>query len=676
MTERVGVMFKNLKLSVKTSIVVTFVLIIGFFVLWKTVNEKSSVLVGDMITNQMKDAVESRTSIINNYVSTAEEYLTAFAKSDEVRNVLLTKGERKALKRAQQYTVEFASVKDIFEGLYIASPKTYVYTHTSENAIGIYTRKGDSLKSFQNTILSEEKLTNLGILKSPGTGSMCISMYYPVFNNGKCIGYVGAAVYANKLTDSITSLPVNGLPDCEYIFLNAETGEYLYNEDEEMISQVTEEKGYLDILDELKNNNSSKVGIKEYQDNEKKDQIVVYCNIPERNWVFAIKDKKENVYSSLDSLKKTISILSVVIAGIMIVIMVFVMAMLGRTLTAISKSIKKLGDMDLSVNSSLKKYDGRKDEIGIICNALNKACENLQSYIGEVDLQLSSMANGDFTRESNVHFIGDFTNLKKSMDKIQNALRRSFHEIRVVSGELVGGSQSVADSASKLAETANRSNVLITEIESNVKDVTDRVSVSAELAANAKTETDEAAEFVCASREKMDELSMALQEINKATEQIKGISTKMEKIAKQTNILALNALVEASRSGVAGRGFAVVAEDIRKLAEESNEAAADSFKLINEAVGSVDRGIIIGNETAEYLGKIVSQTNTIDEAVSNIAEETRLQDEILKEIRNHLADFSHAVEVTAGMSEQCAAASVQLDGQTNVLRENINHYNV
>ena len=244
-------MLKKLKISVKTSILVTIVLIIGFFTLWDMVDKKSTNLVQQGITNQMTDAVESRATIINNYVSSAEEYMVAFSLSDEVKNVLRTKGEPEALRKAQEYTVEYAKIKGVFEGLYIASPETYIYTHTSESVAGIRTRKDDELPAFQKQILVEGKLTNLGIMPSRGTGGMCISMYYPVFENGECLGFVGAAVFANNLMESITSLEIGGLPNVEYIFLNVETGEYLYNSDELLLCTVTEEKGCLEVLDKL-----------------------------------------------------------------------------------------------------------------------------------------------------------------------------------------------------------------------------------------------------------------------------------------------------------------------------------------------------------------------------------------------------------------------------------------
>ena len=129
--------------------------------------------------------------------------MSAFALGDEVRQLLRAPEDPRALTRAQNYTQDFAAIKGIFEGLYIATPDTHVLTHTSKDAVGITTRSGDSLKTFQDTILPKRSLTNLGIMKSPGTGSMILSMYMPIHEGQQCVGYVGAGVYASHLMDAL-----------------------------------------------------------------------------------------------------------------------------------------------------------------------------------------------------------------------------------------------------------------------------------------------------------------------------------------------------------------------------------------------------------------------------------------------------------------------------------------
>lgn len=189
----------NRKLASRIGIITTAITFAGLLLLWFIVSSHVASIVENNITNQMIDAVESRAAIINDYVTSAEEYMTAFALSSEVRDLLAKPEDSLLLQNGQKYTEDFAAVKGIFEGLYIATPSTYILTHTSQNAIGITTRSGESLDEFRDTILSEPQLTNLGIMKSPGTGSMILSMYYPLFDGRNCIGYVGAGVYASQL---------------------------------------------------------------------------------------------------------------------------------------------------------------------------------------------------------------------------------------------------------------------------------------------------------------------------------------------------------------------------------------------------------------------------------------------------------------------------------------------
>lgn len=669
-------MYRNIKISVRTSIMVTVLLLVGFFVLWIRVDNKATVMVTDIISNQMSDAVESRSAIINDYVKQAEEYMIAFSRSDEVRNILLDPENEEYVKRAQQYTVDFANVKGVFEGLYIATPETLILTHTSESAIGITTRKGDALAPFQQMIMTSDHLTNLGIMKSPGTGNMCISMYYPLFENGKCIGYVGSAVYADRLMEALMNLPVEGLPNSEYVFLNVETGEYLYDEDPEKLCTVTEDEGYLEILDILKDDPETLTGIHTYTDEEEVEQMVAYHLIADRNWVFALKDTKANVYDSLYGIRRTIALVCVTIGLVVIVLLIIVLSTVGRQLKLISTAIEKLGDMDLGAGNYLDKYSKQRDEVGVICNALQRTCKNLENYIGEVDLQLSTMAKGDFTRANNMQFAGEFKKLQGSMDTIQGALRETFQEIGSVTDELVLGSESVSNSATMLANAAGEANSLVAEIESLSEDMANGISESADFAKNAKVEADQATQVVLTGQEKMNALADAMKKIENATSAIEGISNNLESIAKQTNILALNALVEANRAGDSGRGFSVVANEIRLLAEQSSEAAKNAYDLIHETLQCVSVGMQIGDETSSTLRQVVEQTQNIDDSVKKIAETMQVQKDRLQSITKGLKDISKTVDTTAAMSEQSAAASNELDGQTNVLRENINRFRV
>lgn len=669
-------MFKNLKIAVKTGIIVTIVLGISFLGLWKAIDNRTEAMLDSIITSQIEDAVESRTQIINDYVNNAEEYLEAFALSSEVKNLLLHPDSEEYYQKAQQYTVDYAGIKGIFEGLYIAGTDTHVYTHTNEKIVGIQTREGSRLKEFQDTILAKKEFANLGILKSPNSGAMCISMYCPIYDGDTCIGFAGAAVYAENLMDSLLSLKLDSLPDSEYVFLNAETEEYLYNEDKELLCTQTTDAGYQKMLAAVKKNSSISTGVQEYTDENGVEQLVFYRNIPERNWVFAIRDTKAQIYQNLTDMQRTTAYLFVGIAFLVIAVILFIVSGIGCQLTIIRKAIERLGRMEISTGSEIQKFKTQKNEVGIICNSLDKTCNNLKDYIQEVDTLLSTMAHGDFTRQSNLEFAGDFLPLQQSLVLIQNALKHSFCEIHTVTEELVCGSQSVADSASNLANAAGNASMLVSEINQTISEISEQIASSTNSALLAQQETTDAANSVALSHRRMEELSNAMANISDATAAIENISSKMENISKNTNLLALNAMVEASRAGEAGKGFSVVANEIRLLAEQASEAAKSTYDLISSTLEQVNEGLRISEETTKCLNDVERQTSTIRDSVNLIVTAATTQNDKLSAISGRLDDISRTVETTAAMAQQSAAASSQLDGQTNVLRENISHYYV
>ena len=107
-------MLKNLKIATRTGILITLVLIIGFWGLWKSIDHQTSTITEQSITNQMTDAVKSRATIIDDYVKSAEDYLVAFGQAEEVKNLLKEVMET-ACKMSVPFTVEVESGKTWYE---------------------------------------------------------------------------------------------------------------------------------------------------------------------------------------------------------------------------------------------------------------------------------------------------------------------------------------------------------------------------------------------------------------------------------------------------------------------------------------------------------------------------------------------------------------------------------
>ena len=536
----------NRKLATRIGILTTMITVTGMLLLWFIMSNRIASIVKNNITNQMIDAVESRASIINDYVISAEEYVTAFALSSEVRNLLNNPDDPELLQKGQKYTEDFASVKGIFEGLYIGTPSTYILTHTSQGAIGMTTRTGDSLEVFHDTILSAQELTNLGIMKSPGTGSMILSMYYPLFEGQECIGYVGAGVYASRLMDVLLDLDIEGLPNSEYVFLNVETGTYLYHEDEELLNTETTDSGYLEIINRIKNDGSTQAGTYSYQDENGTDQLVVYKYLKDRDWVFMVRDNKSEVYGKVVEVRITVGILCGAVAAAIILMTLLILHREGRELMVMESAIRRLGNLELSADHELEAFYGRTDEIGMIAQTIHHVCDCLRKTIEDIGRILGEMADGNIAvdvAKNEEYYIGDFRVLAESLKSIRTHLTEVMRDITQIANQVDVGANQVSAGAQALSQGTMQQKDSISGLVSNVTDITEQIKNSTIRCNNASNLVDRATGYAAEADTKMEQLISATKNIDRSSTEIGTIIMTIEDIAFQTNILALNAAV-------------------------------------------------------------------------------------------------------------------------------------
>lgn len=671
--------FANRKLATRIGMITTALIFAGMLLLWYIVSDRVSAMVESSITNQMMDVVESRAAIINDYVSSAEEYMTAFALSSEVRELLAHPEDPALLAKGQQYTEDFAAVKGIFEGLYIGTPSTYILTHTSAGAIGMTTREGDSLNEFRNTILAEPKLTNLGIMQSPGTGSMIISMYYPLFEGQECIGYVGAGVFANRLMDVLLDLEIKGLPNSEYVFLNAQTGTYLYHADESLLNTVTADPGYQEIIRRVKEDNSTQAGTYFYQDENGVDQLVVYKFLKDRDWVFMVHDNAKEVYKEVDMVRGTVGVLCAAVAAIIILAILMILYREGRELMIMEGAIRRLGNLELSADRGLETFYGRNDEIGMIAQTIHHVCDCLRKTIDDIGRILGEMADGNIAVdvEKNAgYYIGDFKVLSESLKSIRNHLTDVMRDITSIANQVNNGADEVAGGAQALSQGAAQQEFSINGLVSNITDITEQIQNSAARCSNASELVDKAIGYAEEADRKMEQLSAATKNIYESSAQISSIVKTIEDIAFQTNILAINASVEASRAGEAGKGFAVVSGEVRSLAFKSSQAAKNTGVLISRSTNDVKLGTESTEDAISAMQVITECVQSIKTLMDEIAAASVQQSEMIVSVENRIREVSKVIETNSSAAEKSAEVSNELSGQAKTLNRLISQFRI
>lgn len=312
-----------------------------------------------------------------------------------------------------------------------------------------------------------------------------------------------------------------------------------------------------------------------------------------------------------------------------------------------------------------------KDEIGILTNSLRTTVCTLQNYVGEISDVLNRLAEGDCTAETVQDYAGDFTPIKKAFLTILSNLNRMFSEIHLAAEQVALGADRVSAASQTLSQGSIEQASTIQELSSFVSDIAEKVSHTAKNARTASNYSQNAFSEVENGKEHMEQMKTAMQEISQCSMEIGKINRTIDDLAFQTNILALNASVEAARAGAAGKGFSVVAEEVRNLAGKSAQAAKITTDLIERTVASVENGIKIVNETAQVLESIIRETEKTAQMISEISTASEKQASSVNQLTSGMNRITSVVQTNAATSQEIAATSEELNGQAQTLKDNL-----
>ena len=327
--------------------------------------------------------------------------------------------------------------------------------------------------------------------------------------------------------------------------------------------------------------------------------------------------------------------------------------------------------------------EGRREALDLTLGGANTKFEEMRDYLDqltEINLAGAQRAHREAQRTyDNTQLIllgmlgaGFFAGILLSWligRGVTRPLRRVINGLTGSSDQVASASGQVSESSQKLAEGASEQAASIEETSSSLEEMSSMTRKNAANAGEAKTMMEDASQIVEKVNVHMGDMTQAIDEITKSSEETGKIIKTIDEIAFQTNLLALNAAVEAARAGEAGAGFAVVADEVRSLAMRAAEAAKSTATLIEGTIKAIQNGDALTKSTQETFQENREITKKVDELVAEIAAASNEQAQGIEQINIAVAEMDKVVQGVASTAEESASASEEMTAQAEQMNK-------
>ncbi len=629
-------------------------LLVSSIVLSALLIGKSSKEIKAETSNALVTIVESTGEAFDYNTEVAKQIMRAYTSAPIIKDALNNPDDPEIAAAVEQYTQDFYGQLEGWEGIYLATWESRVLAHPAPPVVGKVLREGDALKQLQDAMLAADGVYNTGIITSPASGELTMSMYYPIIVDGQPLGYAGCGTFVNSIASNITD--VSGLKlSSAYIYFVDKEGTMLFHPNPEKIGQPVENAAVKGLVARLANGEHPAPDCIEYEYKGAHKFAAYYVGANEHYIAVLTADEKD-VMSGINATKNYTIIICVVIIIVCMALALLIERKVSSPLTEIAGAIEKLGTGDVTVECNAK---SKISETVSIINAFRSLKDALTTSMRSV--KDSAMV---------------LNNAIVSVDGMTGHNVESVSQINMAINEVASTSQSVAENAQVMAEKAVDLGENIGILNENVQ----KLHEASETIKNANTEATDCMKSVYSganeSVEAMQDITDKIAETNAAIAKIGTAVQAIESIAAQTNLLSLNASIEAARAGEAGRGFAVVAEEIRTLADSSADSAKEIKQIIENVIALSNGTVDISNRVYEVISKEQSDievardkfdvlSDSVEASISEI-DTIRIMTSKLDKIRT---DLSNATTELGAISEELGASAEEVAASCQTVTE-------